>query len=158
MLIETPTQSAAATELCVDECIDRLTSSRVGRLAVVTDGHPDIFPVNHVYDRQLGRVVFPTGDGFAQRSGLSWPWVAFEVDSFDLESRTRWTVLVVGELAELEYEDDVVRLLTDWPGEWAIVDDARWMSIVPTDVTGKEILEPAAPSARGSGFGPGPRP
>ena len=37
-------------ELSVGECMDYLAGSQVGRLALVVDGHPAIFPVNYVLD------------------------------------------------------------------------------------------------------------
>ena len=42
------------------ECEDLLAAATLGRLGVVVDGRPEIFPVNHVYDRESGCVVFPT--------------------------------------------------------------------------------------------------
>jgi hypothetical protein len=46
----------------------------------IVNGRPQIFPVNHVYDRPSGCVVFPTRAGIKLHGALDWPWVAFEVD------------------------------------------------------------------------------
>ena len=46
-----------------DDCADLLGCAPIGRLGVVVHGHPEIFPVNHVYDRESGCVVFPTERG-----------------------------------------------------------------------------------------------
>ena len=35
------------------ECEDLLAASSVGRLGVIVDGRPEIFPINHVYDRGI---------------------------------------------------------------------------------------------------------
>ncbi len=53
--------SAAVERLAPDECWDLLAQTNVGRLAVLVDGHPDIFPVNYVLDGDS--IVFRTGAG-----------------------------------------------------------------------------------------------
>ena len=63
-----------------EACADLLEGATLGRLGVIVDGRPEIFPVNHVYDRPSGHVVFPTNDGTKLHAALDWPWVAFEVD------------------------------------------------------------------------------
>ena len=50
-------------EIPPDECARLLASSSLGRLGVVVAGRPEIFPVNHVYDRESGCIIFPTNDG-----------------------------------------------------------------------------------------------
>ncbi|WP_258060846.1 pyridoxamine 5'-phosphate oxidase family protein [Arthrobacter sp. 4R501] len=47
--------------LAPDECRELLGSTTVGRLAVIVDHRPDIFPVNYVLDQ--GSIVFHTGVG-----------------------------------------------------------------------------------------------
>jgi hypothetical protein len=49
----------------------------------MVDGHPEVFPVNHVYDRERGCFAFPTNSGTEVHAALGWPWVAFEVDGID---------------------------------------------------------------------------
>ena len=63
------------------ECNTLLAEARVGRLAVVVDGRPEIFPVNHVFDETDGTVAFPTNANTKLHAALSWPFVAFEVES-----------------------------------------------------------------------------
>jgi uncharacterized protein len=36
-----------------------LAAATLGRLGVIVDGRPEVFPVNHVYDHESGYVVFP---------------------------------------------------------------------------------------------------
>jgi len=75
------------------ECLDLLASGEVGRVGVVVDGQPLIFPVNYVLDGQF--VVVHTHLG-PMLSGASQASVAFEVDSFDAMTRSGWSVLVQG--------------------------------------------------------------
>jgi nitroimidazol reductase NimA-like FMN-containing flavoprotein (pyridoxamine 5'-phosphate oxidase superfamily) len=66
-------------DIPANECADLLSTAGLGRLGVIVNGRPQIFPVNHVYDRPSGCVVFPTKAGTKLHAALDWPWVAFEV-------------------------------------------------------------------------------
>src|SRR4051812_15955802 len=81
-------------ELPVDECLDRLASRSIGRLAVATPLGPRIYPVNYVLDGES--VVFrtsPYGTLGTFGRGLD---VAFEVDHFNEAARHGWSVMVLG--------------------------------------------------------------
>lgn len=85
--------SDALEVLDEDECLGLLGSAEVGRVGVVVDGQPLIFPVNHVLE---GRSVIVRTDSARILGGASLAKVAFEVDSFDAGARSGWTVLVEG--------------------------------------------------------------
>ena len=55
------TPHTAIERLDPEECWALLGQMNVGRLAVLVEGHPDIFPVNYVLDGQ--GIVFRTGAG-----------------------------------------------------------------------------------------------
>lgn len=77
----------------------------VGRLAVVVDGAPDIFPVNHQVDH--GSVVFRTAAGTKLAAAVGHE-VAFEVDGYDPSTRTAWSVVVKGEAQRISRLYDVL--------------------------------------------------
>ena len=52
-----------ADNLTFDQCWELLEDDTVGRLALVVDGHPEIFPVNYVVHRRS--IVFRTAGGLA---------------------------------------------------------------------------------------------
>lgn len=54
------------------ERAELLAMSKLGRLGVIVDGRPEIFPVNHVYDRETGSVAFPTNDRTKLHGSLAW--------------------------------------------------------------------------------------
>jgi nitroimidazol reductase NimA-like FMN-containing flavoprotein (pyridoxamine 5'-phosphate oxidase superfamily) len=83
--------------LSTSECLQLLRQAPVGRLAVVVDGRPEIFPVNHVIDH--GTIVFRTAVGTKLGAALDRP-VAYEVDGYDRESETAWSVVVKGTATE----------------------------------------------------------
>ena len=84
--------------LSTNQCWELLRESPVGRLAVVVDGSPDIFPVNPVVDH--GTIVFRTtaGTKLAAAKGRD---VAFEVDGYDAGTAQAWSVVVKGRAYEV---------------------------------------------------------
>lgn len=122
-----------------EECADLLAASKLGRLGVIIDGRPEIFPVNHVYDRESGCVVFPTRAGNKLHGALDWPWVAFEVDGIEPEDAGGWSVAVVGAAEEITDADEIARLARERHVLWAAGDAAHWIRVVPSKVTGRRI-------------------
>jgi nitroimidazol reductase NimA-like FMN-containing flavoprotein (pyridoxamine 5'-phosphate oxidase superfamily) len=128
-------------ELSVDECARLLESAVVGRLGVVIQGRPEIFPVSHVYDAQLGSVAFPTGGHTKIQAALEWPWVAYEVDGLDDATETAWSVHVVGRAVEIT-DAELIERLTRLRAErvrWISGDTVRWLRIESVKVTGRRI-------------------
>jgi uncharacterized protein len=126
-------------ELAPDECAAKLASARVGRIGVVVDGRPEIYPVVHHYDDRTGTIVFPSRPGTKLHAALHWPYVAFEVDGLDSGDDGGWSVLVVGRAelvtdpGEIDWYDAVRRVA------WAAGPSARWLRVVPTTMTGRRI-------------------
>jgi uncharacterized protein len=80
-------------ELSREECERLLASQNLGRVAIVIDGNPQIFPVNYAY--QDGIVVFRSSLGVkVERSPMS--SIAFETDMVDTAYGTAWSVMVEG--------------------------------------------------------------
>jgi nitroimidazol reductase NimA-like FMN-containing flavoprotein (pyridoxamine 5'-phosphate oxidase superfamily) len=121
-----------------DECAELLASTPIGRLGVVVDGRPEIFPVNHVYDRESGCVVFPTNARTKLHAALHWPWVAFEVDGFE-PGRGGWSVLVVGKAETVTDPEVVARAEQKRQVLWRTGDAVTWVRIVASTTTGRRI-------------------
>ena len=122
-----------------EKCAELLAKPQLGRLGVIVDGRPEIFPVNHVYDRESGTITFPVHGGTKLSAALQWPWVAFEVDGIDTEHNTGWSVAVVGTAEEVFDEATLERLSSERHVMWGEGVGARWLRIVPSKVTGREI-------------------
>lgn len=125
-------------EIPAEECAEHLASSELGRLGVVASGRPEIFPVNHVYDRESRCVVFPTKSGTKLFAALDWPWVAFEVDGLEPDG-DGWSVLVVGRAEEVTDPSEIARIAPTRRVLWAAGSGTRWVRIVPSKVTGRQI-------------------
>jgi uncharacterized protein len=94
-------------ELDQDEC-RRLAERHLGRLAAPDLGGPVIFPVNYVFDQ--GLVVFRTDPGSKLDAATEREQVAFEVDAVEEATRTGWSVVVRGTLAEITDPSHLARL------------------------------------------------
>jgi len=80
-------------ELDEEECRALLAAGEVGRVGIVIDGQPLVFPVNYVFEGNC--VAVRTGVG-TMLGGASLARVAFEIDSFDADRRSGWSVMVQG--------------------------------------------------------------
>jgi nitroimidazol reductase NimA-like FMN-containing flavoprotein (pyridoxamine 5'-phosphate oxidase superfamily) len=128
--------TGAAEELPTHESLALLREAPVGRLAVVVDGAPDIFPVNHVVDH--GTVVFRTARGskFWGAAGLP---VAFEVDGYDASTGQAWSVVVHGKGEVLSRSDDVLEALQLPIFPWQSGAKPEFVRIVPHEITGRRF-------------------
>jgi nitroimidazol reductase NimA-like FMN-containing flavoprotein (pyridoxamine 5'-phosphate oxidase superfamily) len=117
-----------------------LASDEIGRLAVVAGNTAIVLPVNYALDGET--VVFRTDPGTKLDHGPR-ARASFEVDSFDRDRRTGWSVVATGRLEEVTPYDaatyERVRRLPVDP--WAGGDKAHWMRLVPDRVTGRRIRD-----------------
>lgn len=125
--------------LTYDECLTRLAGATIGRLAVVVEHYPQVFPVNYRLDDFI--VVFRTDLG-TKLLAAHHANVGFEVDHFDGATRTGWSVLVQGMAEDVSGRvgDPITersRHLAVDP--WAPGDRSRLVRIIPANVSGREI-------------------
>jgi uncharacterized protein len=125
------------------ECVELLHAKTMGRLAVVRQGKPEIFPVNYaVHDRT---VVFRTGPG-AKLEGAGLGSVAFEVDDLDPTSHEGWVVEVRGvgrEVTEgLDEESEQDRALSVTP--WVRGPKEHWIAVMDPHISGRRLVPHSA--------------
>ena len=120
-----------------EACVEILRQHYIGRISVVVDGQPLIFPVNYAMDGQ--RVVFRS-DACTKLFGANGKRVAFEIDSADAVSHEGWSILVVG-IAREETDRQRRRLLEQLPlRPWASGPKTHWMYIAPGAITGRRLV------------------
>jgi uncharacterized protein len=100
--------------LAEEECWRLLGAHHLGRLALVGAKGPAIVPVNYVLDRETP--VFRTDPGSKLDAAVEAAPVAFEVDAADEATRTGWSVVVRGALAEVTGRR--IRIPDDLPFTW----------------------------------------
>jgi nitroimidazol reductase NimA-like FMN-containing flavoprotein (pyridoxamine 5'-phosphate oxidase superfamily) len=127
-------------ELDQDECRRLLTERHLGRLAIPDFGGPVIFPVNYLVDQDL--IVFRTGPGSKLDAATEFEQVAFEVDAVEEATRTGWSVVVLGTLAEITDPADLARLRALPLYPWAPGEKTRYVRVRPRKVTGRRIRIP----------------
>ena len=129
---------AGLEPIAEQECLYLLGLQRLGRVAVVVDGRPQIFPVNYALS---GRVVaFRTAPG-TKLAKAPMSHVAFEIDDYDSTAGVGWSVMVKGIAYEitdavdhdsLEVRRQLVRPVA--PGQ-----RDHWVAIRPDEITGRRF-------------------
>ena len=123
--------------LSTEVCWQLLTTSPIGRIGVLVDSAPEVYPVNFRVD---GRSVLFRSDPGTKLRGLDRsPSVCFEVDGFDDGDRSGWSVLVKGRAQELTDAADVRAAEATPLDPWGHGPKSHWIRIVPAEVTGRRL-------------------
>lgn len=123
--------------LSADECWALLASTPIGRVAFVDAGEPSVFPVTHAV--QGHTIVFRSGSGTKLEAAAMAQPLAFEVDGWDEEQRSGWSVLARG-VGETVYDDDVTASFGAVAKPWLdAAASGTWVRIRVDDVSGRRI-------------------
>jgi uncharacterized protein len=125
-------------ELSAVACERRLRHTTVGRVGVVVDGHPEIFPVNYVVD-EAGYLYFRTDPGAKLHALRHAETIALEIDGFDTERHSGWSVLVVGDAYRVADPDLLDAVARSGLQPWAAGDKPHVLRLLPTKVTGRYL-------------------
>jgi nitroimidazol reductase NimA-like FMN-containing flavoprotein (pyridoxamine 5'-phosphate oxidase superfamily) len=128
--------------LSARQCWELLAGTPVGRVGVINDSAPEIYPVNHAVDGDS--IVFRTDPGSKLRGLTRSPSVCYEVDGIDRDDATGWSVLVKGRAVEVRDPDELRRLAALPLRYWTLGDKAHWVRVVANEVTGRRIWSRAA--------------
>jgi hypothetical protein len=119
-----------------EECLRLVRASKLGRLAVLVDGMPLVFPVNFTIDGS--DVVLRTDEQsrlYAARGSL----VAFECDAADGTYHTGWSVIITGPVDEVLDPLEFARLQRLPLGPWCPGPKPVFLRIHAHAVTGRRI-------------------
>jgi nitroimidazol reductase NimA-like FMN-containing flavoprotein (pyridoxamine 5'-phosphate oxidase superfamily) len=121
-----------------DECFRLLRADSIGRLAVVAGGVPVIFPVNYAVDGD--GIVLRTDPGTKLDAVGRWS-ASFEIDSFDRDGRTGWSVVVTGRLEEVtRFGSATLQRIQRLPVDpWAGGTKDHWLRLAARQVTGRRV-------------------
>lgn len=133
-----PTDHAGLAVLSLAKCLQLAGSQPVGRVAFLREGDIEIFPVNHCVVGQT--VAFRTAGGSKLTAAFYGSVVAFEVDAYDANQHTGWSVVIKGR-ADLVADDAMLaRLratrLTTWSPS---APRSEWVVIRPDAVSGRQL-------------------
>jgi len=118
--------------LSVEECFELVREQVIGRLAIGSaHGPPFVAPVTFILDG--GSVFFRSNPG--EKFDAVDQHATFQVDGFDPNHRTGWSVLLQGRI-ELADDAAVAHLdLEPWVGPRAF-----WIRLAPEVVTGRRLV------------------
>lgn len=123
------------------ECLDLLARVPIGRVALTSNALPVIFPVN--YTLTDDSVVFGAMAGSSLSRATDGAVAAFQADSYDLDNRTGWTVMAVGQALHVRDAETLGRLELEGalPEPWAIGQSAeQYFQIGLSGVSGHRIV------------------
>jgi nitroimidazol reductase NimA-like FMN-containing flavoprotein (pyridoxamine 5'-phosphate oxidase superfamily) len=121
-----------------DECLSLLTGQGfLGRVGVVVDGRPLIFPVNYVADP--GAVVFCTAAGTKLDAIVGGSPVTFQVDDHQPLHHAGWSVLVQGPATVITDEHELDRLRDGPLHPWVRGARANWVRIEIAEISGRRL-------------------
>lgn len=121
------------------ECRSLLAGGTIGRVGMTVAALPVILPVNYAY--LDGDVVFRTSDGTKLRASQAGTVVAFEVDSYDTDAQSGWSVLAVGRAREITESDDIDEARALGLAPWANGERTRYVRLHPEMLTGRRIAQ-----------------
>jgi nitroimidazol reductase NimA-like FMN-containing flavoprotein (pyridoxamine 5'-phosphate oxidase superfamily) len=125
------------TELSTEECLELLERNRFGRLAAVLgEGAPLIRPVNYAFDASARSIAIRAAAGSMLLALLDSPRAAFEIDAVDRVARTAWSVVAVGPCEEVSLAASIDRLERLGLRSWAAGEEASWIAIRVSSLSG----------------------
>jgi nitroimidazol reductase NimA-like FMN-containing flavoprotein (pyridoxamine 5'-phosphate oxidase superfamily) len=121
-----------------DACIELIESTPIGRVAFVVDDEILALPVNFKWYENS--IVFRTLDGQKLAAAANEQKVCFEVDQWDAQSRSGWSVIVQGVAREVtnwaeEAQLDQIGLVPWAKAEWRPI----WVRIEPSLISGRVL-------------------
>jgi nitroimidazol reductase NimA-like FMN-containing flavoprotein (pyridoxamine 5'-phosphate oxidase superfamily) len=124
-------------KLSFDECWELLAVSVVGRLALVVDGHPEIFPVNFVIERR--NIVFRTAAGTKFWEAAKETAAAFEIDGYDARTGEAWSVTARGSTEIIDSTEEQAAADALGLEPWEPGPKAHYVRLAPKVLTGRRF-------------------
>lgn len=124
-------------KLDFDECWELLASSVVGRLALIVDGRPEIFPVNFVLERRS--IVFRTAPGTKLWESTKEEPAAFEIDGYEPASQEAWSVVARGAMVLIENPDEQSAADALGLEPWEPGTKSHYVRLSPKALTGRRF-------------------
>ena len=133
-----PTDHRGLVVLTLEECEGMLAARPIGRIAVIAAGEPLILPILFRYIN--GTIVFRTAPGEKLDAVWQSAPAAFEVDDWDVQTRTGWSVLVRGQTEAVQDDAQIRELEGLGLDEWVPSSQpSTWVRIRTVEITGRRI-------------------
>jgi nitroimidazol reductase NimA-like FMN-containing flavoprotein (pyridoxamine 5'-phosphate oxidase superfamily) len=132
------------TVLSEQACRELLEIARIGRVLVSMDAMPAALPVN--FRVVAGEIAFRTAPGSKLSAAVDHTVLGFEVDDFDEQRRSGWSVLVVGTSRVATEPDEIAELDRAGLDSWWMAPSARYVLIEIQRISGRRIEPPTRPT------------
>ncbi|QKG27118.1 pyridoxamine 5'-phosphate oxidase family protein [Actinomadura verrucosospora] len=119
------------------ECRALLRHAEVGRIVFTHNALPAVQPVNYVVDGE--DIVFRTSGSSRLATAATGAIVAFEIDDFDTEARTGWSVVAVGPARRVSAPGEITALEKADLRTWAQGQRDQFIRIRPEMLSGRRI-------------------
>ena len=131
----------ALEEMAEAECLEILDQHSLGRIAVVVDGQPQIFPVNYALSGRI--ITFRTGSR-TKLSNAPGSKVCFEIDGYEPSAGAGWSVMVQGVAIDATDAFDDVSWAARAAAPWPLAPGAKpfRIAIEPSKITGRRFRRP----------------
>ncbi|MFB4300866.1 pyridoxamine 5'-phosphate oxidase family protein [Actinomadura sp. NTSP31] len=123
--------------LAPEECRDLLRHADVGRIVFTHNALPAVQPVNYVLDGD--DIVFRTSGSSRLATAATGTIVAFEIDTFDTDARTGWSVVAVGPARRVSAPGEIAALEKAELRTWAPGQRDQFVRIRPEMLSGRRI-------------------
>ena len=137
-----PATAAGSGLIDIDRagCLRLLASAPIGRVIYTDAAMPAAHPVNYLLDGE--EIVFRTGHGAKLAAATRGAVVGFQADEIDVDRRSGWSVLGVGEAYEILDPARLADLGARLPAPWAPDRDGHCISIPLQRLTGRWLRPP----------------
>lgn len=119
------------------ECRALMGTAPIGRIVFTDQALPAIQPVNFIMHGD--NVIIRTAEGSKLSAATRHTVVAFEVDHFDPDHRSGWSVVVIGPTQIIEDPEELAELGALPLSPWAPGHRDRFIRINPEIITGRRI-------------------
>ncbi|NKZ08053.1 pyridoxamine 5'-phosphate oxidase family protein [Actinomadura latina] len=120
-----------------DECRALLARAVIGRIVFTHQALPAVQPVNFVLSR--GDIVIKVSRRSRLATAAADTVVAFEIDDYDTEAETGWSVVAVGRARRVTDPREITALESLPLRTWAPVERDTFIRVRPEFVTGRRI-------------------
>jgi len=133
-----PDPTTDLEEISETECLELLEGHQIGRIALIVENQPLIFPVNYGISHRI--VTFRTAHG-TKLSYAPGSNVAFEIDDYEPSTGVGWSVLVQGVAVDSTHALDDVSWTARGASPHPLAPGVRIhrLAIRPTIITGRRF-------------------
>ncbi|MFB9833182.1 pyridoxamine 5'-phosphate oxidase family protein [Actinoallomurus acaciae] len=119
------------------ECRELLGSVPLGRIVYTDRALPAVQPVNFVMAD--GEVVILTSAGSKLAAAARNAVVAFEIDQFNRDISSGWSVVIIGHARVVAEDGEISRLRTLPLTPWSTTEPTHYIAITPELISGRRL-------------------